>query len=86
MGEETFQRVTIKIASGLNEIGSDSYQLVRQAKEYHEHENKFLWNKIQQNCRMVLYSHPEIVNRAYEIYRWKSSYIYRQIQSSKVCV
>lgn len=86
MGEETFQRMTLKIASGLNEIGSDSYQLVRQAKEYHEHENKSLWNKIQQNCRIALYSHPEIVNRAYEIYRWKNSSIYRQIQSSKVCV
>lgn len=39
MGEETFQRMTMKMASGLTEIGNDSYKFVRQAKEYHRHEN-----------------------------------------------
>lgn len=81
MGEETFQRMTMKMACGLSDIGSDSYQLVRQAREYHSHENNSFWNKIQQNCRMAFYSHPQAVNRAYEIDRWKDSYIYRKLRS-----
>ncbi len=80
-GEETFQRMTLKLASGLRDIGSDPYQLVRQAKEYHSHENNTLWNKIQQNCRMAFYSHPQMVYRAYEIDRWKDSYMYRKLRS-----
>lgn len=82
MGEETFQRMTMKMASGLSDIGNDSYQFVRQAKEYHKHENNSLWNKIQQNCRMAFYSHPQMVNRAYEIDRWKRSAAYCKYQPS----
>ena len=81
MGEETFQRMTMKMACGLSEIGGDSYQLVRQAREYYGHENNSLWNKIQQNCRMAFYSHPQMVNRAYEIDRWKDSYMYKKLRS-----
>ena len=80
MGEETFQRMTMKIACGLSDIGCDPYQLVRQAKEYHGHENHSLWNKIQQNCRMAFYSHPQAVNRAWEIDRWKNSYMYKKLR------
>lgn len=82
MGEETFQRMTMKMASGLTEMGNDSYQFVRQAKEYHAHENHSLWNKVQQNCRMAFYSHPQMVNRAYEIERWKHSAAYCKYQIS----
>ena len=81
MGEETFQRMTMKMACGLSDIGRDSYHLVRQAREYHSHENNSLWNKIQQNCRVAFYSHPQAVNRAYEIDRWKDSYLYRKLRS-----
>ena len=80
MGEETFQRMTIKLTCGLSDIGDDSYQLVRQAQEYHSHENNSLWDKIQQNCRMAFYSHPQMVNRAYEIDRWKDSYAYKRLR------
>ena len=55
---------------------------VRQAKEYHSLEDSSLWNKIQQNCRMAFYSHPQLVNRAYEIDRWKVSYTYKQLRSA----
>lgn len=81
MGEETFQRMTMKMASGITEIGTDSYQFVKQAKEYHQLENASLWNKIQQNCRIAFYSHPQMVNRAYEIDRWKNSYMYHKLQT-----
>ena len=72
-GEEAFQRSMLKLASGLSDIGNDPYRLVKQAKEYHKHENKSLWNRIQQNCRMAFYSHPQMVNRAYETDRWTHS-------------
>lgn len=80
-GERVFQSTILKIASGLSDIGSDPYQLVRQANEFHEHERRTLLDKIQQNCRMAFYSHPQMVNRAYEIYRWKKSYVYRSLRS-----
>ena len=80
VGEKVFQRMMLKLASGLADIGDDSYQLVRQAKEYHRHENATLWDKIQQNCRMAFYSHPQMVNRAYEIDRWKVSFAYKRLR------
>ncbi len=79
-GEKVFQQVMMKLASGLSKIGNDPYQLVHQAQEYHEHENLSLWNKIQQNCRVASFSHPQMVNRAWEIDRWKESYSYREIR------
>lgn len=79
MGEDVFQRMTLKIVSGLSNIGNDYYQFVRQAKEYHMLENDSLWNKIQQNCRMAFFSHPQMVNRAYEIDRWKLSWQYQKL-------
>lgn len=69
----------LKLTSGLADIGTDPYQLVRQAKEYHAHERKSVWSFIQQNCRMAFYSHPQMVNRAYEIDRWKNSYNYKSL-------
>lgn len=78
-GERAFQSSMLKMASGLADVGSDPYLLVKQAKEYHEHENKSVWSRIQQNCRMAFYSHPQMVNRAWEIERWKNSYIYKQL-------
>lgn len=81
MGEKVFQRMTLKMVSGLQDTGNDYYQFVRQAKEYHSLENGSLWNKIQQNCRVAFYSHPQMVNRAYEIDRWKGSYSYKQLRS-----
>ena len=80
-GERVFQRMMIKLTAGLTDIGDDCYQLVRQADEYHKHENPSWWNKVQQNCRMAFYSHPQMVNRAYEIDRWKKSPIYKRLRS-----
>lgn len=79
-GEEAFQRSMLKLASGLSDIGNDPYRLVKQAKEYHQHENHSLWNRIQQNCRMAFYSHPQIVNRAYEVNRWTKSHLYQSLK------
>ena len=81
-GEKVFQQTMLKMISGMAEIGDDIYHLVAQAREYHAHENKTLWDKIQQNCQMAFYSHPQMVNRAYEIDRWKKSYQYRSIRNS----
>lgn len=77
-GEKIFQQMTLKMASGLADVDADPYELVRQAKEYDNYENDSLWNKIQQNCRMAFYSHPQMVNRAKEIDRWKNSFAYKK--------
>lgn len=82
-GEQVFQRLMTKLASGLSDIGSDNYQLVHQADKYHKHENVSWWNKVQQNCRMAFYSHPQLVNRSYEVYRWKKSFAYRELRMSR---
>ena len=78
VGERDFQQMTMKLASGLVDVQGDPYQLVHQAKEYNYYENQSLWNKIQQNCRMAFYSHPQMVNRAKEIDRWKNSFAYKK--------
>ena len=82
-GEKVFQRMMTKLTSGLTDIGDDCYQLVRQADEYHKHENRSWWNKVQQNCKMAFYSHPQLVNRAYEVNRWKKSFTYRELRTSR---
>ena len=79
-GERVFQQMTMKLASGLVDIPDNPYQLVRQAREYHNLENASLWDKIQQNCRMAFHSHPQMVNRAYEIDRWKVSHTYSKLR------
>ena len=81
VGEKVFQSSMLKLTSGLANIGTDPYLLVRQAKEYHAHERKSIWSRIQQNCRMAFYSHPQMVNRAYEIDRWKNSYNYQLLRN-----
>lgn len=82
VGEKVFQSSMLKLALGMADAGSDPYRLVRQAREYHAHEQRDIWSKIQQNCRMAFFSHPQLVNRAYEIDRWKKSLAYKRLRSS----
>ena len=82
VGERTFQAAMLKLALGLENAGDDPYRLVRQAKEYHQHEKRDIWSMIQQNCRVAFFSHPQHVNRAYEIDRWKKSYDYRRLRNA----
>lgn len=81
VGERTFQSAMLKMTGGLSDIGDDPYLLVRQAEEYHRYEKRSVWSRIQQNCRMAFDSHPQTVNRAYEIDRWKRSYAYRKLRT-----
>ena len=78
VGERFFQQMMMKLASGLVDVKGDPYQLVHQALEYNDFENQSLWDKIQQNCRMAFYSHPQMVNRAKEIDRSKNSFAYKK--------
>lgn len=82
MGERVFQQSMLKLTLGLADSGDDPYRLVRQARIYHAHENQDIWNRIQQNCRMAFFSHPQNVNRAYEIDRWKNSYAYKKLRKA----
>lgn len=82
VGERTFQSAMLKLAVGLSDAGDDPYKLVAQAKEYHQLEKSDTWSKIQQNCRVAFFSHPQTVNRAYEIDKWKHSYTYKKLSQS----
>lgn len=82
VGERTFQASLLKLALGLADAGDDPYRLVKQANEYHAHEKRDIWSRIQQNCRVAFFSHPQHVNRAYEIDRWKKSAAYRRIRQA----
>ena len=84
VGERVFQASMLKLALGMADAGNDPYRLVRQAKEYHQHEKRDILSLIQQNCRMAFYSHPQHVNRAYEIDRWKNSYGYKRLRENIV--
>lgn len=80
-GEKVFQRMLTKLTSGLADIGDDGYQLVRQGVEYEMHENRSVWDKIQQNCRMAFRSHPQMVTRAYQAHRWGNSPVYTRLRT-----
>lgn len=82
VGERTFQTALLKLTSGMSEIHGSPYQLVEQARHYHRLENDSWWNRIQQNCRIAFNSHPQMCERAYEIDRWKHSWLYRKLRQS----
>ena len=79
VGEETFQRAMLKLASGLPVIQGDAFQLVRQAEEYERLCGKSWWNKVQQAGRVAFNTHPQMCQRALEIHRWCKSWQYRQL-------
>ena len=84
VGERTFQIAMLKLTCGMKEIKGSPYQLVEQAREYHRLEKSSWLDRIQQNCRVAFYTHPQMVNRAWEIDRWKNSWQYRKLRSA-VC-
>ncbi|MBR6840858.1 MAG: M48 family metallopeptidase [Prevotella sp.] len=82
VGERTYQMAMLKLACGISDIKGSPYQLVEQARAYHRFEKDSWWNRIQQNCRVTFYSHPQMVNRAWEIDRWKNSWQYKELRNS----
>ena len=80
VGERTFQKAMLKLTCGMKEIKGSPYQLVEQAREYHRLEKSSWIDRIQQNCRVAFYTHPQMVNRAWEIDRWKNSWQYRKLK------
>ena len=80
-GERVFQQSMLKLACGLREIKRSPYQLVEQARQYKRFEKGSWWNRIQQNWRIAYDSHPPLVLRAWEIDRWKHSYMYRRLRN-----
>ena len=82
VGERTFQMAMLKLTCGMKEIKGSPYQLVEQAREYHRLEKSSWLDRIQQNCRVAFYTHPQMVNRAWEIDRWKNSWQYRKLRST----
>ena len=82
VGHEVYQRTLLKQTCGLSKIEGSPYQLVEQAREYHQMEHESWWDVIQQNCRIAFYSHPQSCERAWEIDRWKNSWQYRRLRES----
>ena len=79
VGEQVFQSALLKLTSGLSDIQGDPYQLVEQGKRYYEMKNASFFARVQQACREMFYSHPQVCQRAYEIDLWKSSSNYRTL-------
>ena len=80
VGEECYQRVMSKLASGLKHVSKNIRGLVEQGKSYAAFKRASIWNKIQQESRNMFYSHPQLCVRALELDRWKNSYHYRKLR------
>ena len=76
VGEQVYQRVLAKLASGMKSFNPNGKELLNQAYEYHAILEESLWGKIQQNCQMAFQSHPQLCERAYEVDRWSKSCVY----------
>lgn len=83
VGEDVYQTVLIKLACGLKEIDqlNGKNGLLEQGKEYERFKRASIWNRLQQEYRVALYSHPQLCCRAMEVDRWKESYAYRHLVS-----
>ena len=81
VGENTFQRMILKLSCGMSKVKGHTYQLVELARAYHQFENESWWNYIQQNCRIAFNSHPQHFERALEIDRWKHSWQYKSLRN-----
>ena len=79
-GEETFQSVLVKLASGLPQSIARVRGLVEQGKQYEAFKRSSLWYRMQQEYRCMSYSHPQLCTRALELDRWKESYSYRTLR------
>ena len=79
VGEEVFQRTLLKLTSGMRTIQGNPRQLVEQAREYSRLVSNSLLNRIQQNGRILFYTHPVMCIRALEVDRWKQSWQYRKL-------
>ena len=80
VGEETFQSVLVKLASGLKETTRRMRGLVEQGKQYEAFKRSSLWYRVQQEYRCMFYSYLQLCTRALELDRWRVSYGYsRQV-------
>ena len=79
VGEQVFQSALLKLTSGLSDIQGDPYQLVEQGKRYYEMKNASFFDRVQQTCRELFYSHPQNCQRAFEVDKWKKSANYRNL-------
>lgn len=77
VGEEIYQAVLEKLASGMKNVSGQPYRLVEQGKEYEAFKRASLLNRLQQECSCIFYSHPQLCTRALELDRWRMSYAYR---------
>ena len=81
VGERTFQTAMFKLTCGVTPTPENTYQFVEQGHEYQQMLNNSWWNRIQQNFRVVEYSHPEMCLRALAIDNWRYSATYRALRN-----
>ncbi|MBO7271989.1 MAG: M48 family metallopeptidase [Bacteroidaceae bacterium] len=77
VGEGCYQRVLLKLASGMKNVSNNTRELIEQGKSYLALKRASLWNRVQLESRSMFYSHPQLCVRALELDRWKDSYTYR---------
>lgn len=76
VGVDTFQKTLVRLASGLKEIIPVGTELLEQSHEYRDLIANSTLQKIQLNCRMAFYSHPQLCEKAHEVDRWGKSRIF----------
>ncbi len=77
VGEECYQKVLIKLASGGKGHINYTQTLINQGQDYEAHKRASFWNRLQQEVRCAANSHPDLCVRAMELNRWcKSSSYY----------
>lgn len=84
VGEECYQRVLEKLASGMKHVSKNTKGLVEQGKSYVAFKRASLWNRVQQESRRMFCSHPQLSVRALELDRWKSSDNYKMLRKGKM--
>ena len=80
VGEECYQQVLVKLASGCKGEVGYVRSLVEQGQEYEAHKRASLWNRVQQEVRCAINSHPDLCTRAMELERWCHSYDYKRLR------
>ena len=80
VGNECYQGVLVKLASGRKGKAGHTNTLIEQGKEYEAHKRASWWNRLQQEVRCAANTHPDLCVRAMELDRWCHSVRYEELK------
>ncbi|MBR6629218.1 MAG: M48 family metallopeptidase [Bacteroidaceae bacterium] len=80
VGNECYQGVLVKLASGRKGKVGHTNTLIEQGREYEAHKRASWWNRLQQEVRCAANTHPDLCVRAMELDRWCHSVRYEELK------